>query len=133
MPPKVTGRYEEGGEAVSLSEFQKFEVTIKNLLEQTQTKSNASIDKNTQSIANIAQKLDETNTLNIDRNARSVSDLSDLMMGLSVQITKLVSEKEGEIQNELSTPPMNGNFPYPYSTRLTKIEFPKFNGEGLKS
>ena len=137
MPPKVFGRYEEGGETVSLSEFQKFEVTIKNLLEQTQTRNNASIDKNTQSIANIAKKLGETNTLNtlnIDKIPRSISDLSDLMMGLSVQITKLVSEKDGEVQNEsLSTPPRNGNSPYPYSTRLTKIEFPKFNGEGLKS
>lgn len=53
------------------------------------------------------------NTLNIDKNAKSISELIDLMMGLSVQITKVVFEKDNESQvNNVLVTHTNGNQPY---------------------
>lgn len=77
MPPKPVTRSNEAneeGDSVSQADLQKFEVTIQTLLEKNQSVNNA----------------------NIDKNAKSISELSDLVTGLSLQITKLITEKGAE-------------------------------------
>lgn len=69
--------------------------------------------------------------------------MNDLILGLSLQVTKLVSGRETspsprfvgsdgnfEVGNPLSNCDKHSqSF---YSVRLTKVDFPKFDGEGLK-
>lgn len=82
------------------------------------------------------QKLDEacSNTsLNVDRNARSIAEMNDLVCGLSVQVSKLVADKNSGSRSP--SPFQHDKGPgnhYQYSTRLTKVEFPKFDGTNLK-
>lgn len=80
-----------------------------------------------------------SNSLNIDRNAKSISELNELVIGLSTQITKLIAENDRNphnnqenvlIPNDNTVRNVNRNFQF--STRLTKVEFPKFGGVGLK-
>lgn len=100
------------------TEIQKLEVTLKTLLE----------EQNQKMIEN-----SNLNSTNIDKNTRSIAELNELMLGLSLQITKLVSNEEGVgeiIVTNLEPPNRNQN---QYSTRLTKVEFPKFSGDDLKS
>uniref|UniRef100_A0A803N5L5 Retrotransposon gag domain-containing protein n=1 Tax=Chenopodium quinoa TaxID=63459 RepID=A0A803N5L5_CHEQI len=101
------------------TEIKKLEQTMKSLLQDQ------------------GRKLDNacrTNSLNIDKNCKSISELNDLMLGLPVQITKLISNgnnipRSGLETHEPEPPPKHSQ----YLTRLTKVEFPKFNGLDLKS
>uniref|UniRef100_A0A803MT80 Integrase catalytic domain-containing protein n=1 Tax=Chenopodium quinoa TaxID=63459 RepID=A0A803MT80_CHEQI len=101
------------------TEIKKLEQTMKTLLQDQ------------------GRKLDRacrTNNLNIDKNCKSMSKLNDLMLGLSVQITKLIFNgnnipRSSSEPHEPEPPPKHSQ----YSARLTKVEFPKFNGLDLKS
>lgn len=63
-----------------------------------------------------------SNCENIAKNAQSIADLNDLIVGLSLQVSQITHGND--------RPPEHPNH---YSTRLTKVEFPKFDGNDLKS
>lgn len=46
------------------------------------------------------------NSLNIDRNAKSISELNDLIMGLSLQVTKLAADKTNQISEKENATPL---------------------------
>lgn len=89
----------------------------------------------------------------IDANSKAISEMSEMMSGISLQLTQLMSAnlKENLPPNQSTHIHNNrnsSNHPPPiptaslseligslhqYSSRLTKIEFPRFNGEDLKS
>lgn len=104
------------------TELQKLEATLKSLMEEQNKKVNDAC---------------HSNSLNIDRNTKSISELNDLILGLSVQLTKALADKQNT--NELtvspspSSPPFDRPSPNTLSSRLTKIDFPKFGGDDLKS
>lgn len=78
------------------------------------------------------------NSLNIDKNAKSIAELNDLMLGLSLQLTKIVSDNQTKNTNmggsdnlHLSisgNPSEEGEIGrqshHYFSSRLTKIAFP---------
>lgn len=88
--------------------------------------------------------------IRIAENARAISEISDLMSGLSLQLNQLMADKikrgnPEDVNNNLGTkstsnPPhqspnlklgeLIGN-PHQYSSRLMKIEFPRFGGDEL--
>lgn len=89
--------------------------------------------------------------LKIDANSKAISKISDMMSGISLQLTRLMSSNLKEnldpnimdrihvqrgshnrVRPSTSLAEMIGS-PHQYSSRLTKIEFPRFNGEDLKS
>lgn len=82
-----------------------------------------------------------TNTQNISQNAKSIAALNELIVGLSMQISKLVSN-EGrssetsriDLDNVQTHRSDDSHTRYPnFSSRMTKVEFPKFDGTDLRS
>lgn len=81
------------------------------------------------------------NNLNIEQNAKNIAELNDLLLGLSMQVSKLVStegkDSEGVSHSrntEKDTPTSETQNRYPtFSARMTKVEFPKFGGTDLRS
>lgn len=81
------------------------------------------------------------NNVNIEQNAKSIAELNELLLGLSVQVSKLVANdgKESENVSNDRNHDRDTNFqPYqnrqhPFSARMTKVEFPKFDGTELRS
>ena len=113
----------------SPNDLEKLEVNLKTMLESFNEKLETNYVQQGLAIAD---------------NTKSIAELNDMMLGISVQFTKLMTEKEktsppnslmhlensGGSQNH----ERNMNRPHhPYSTRLTRIEFPKFDGTDLKS
>lgn len=81
----------------------------------------------------------------IDSNAQSIAKITDLMSGLSTQMTKLMSERnmgsssiiQGDNNHGSSTNPGSSlvdliGSPHQYASRLTKIEFPRFGGDDVR-
>lgn len=100
-------------------ELQKLEFSLKSTLEEQNKHVNEAC---------------QSNSLNIDKNAKAIGELNDLVLGLSVQLTKLVSEKSPD-ENSLSNLAVitrDKQNSHHFSSRLTKIDFPKFNGGDLK-
>lgn len=117
------------GEGDSISaEIQKLETTLKTALE-------AALEEQNKKVSEACHN----NSLNVDKNAKSIAELNELILGLSVQLNKLVLDRNSEIPNS----GQNNNIPRHmaqidrsqppnYMTRLAKIEFPKFDGTDLK-
>lgn len=110
---------DEGGD------LQRLEVNVRNLLEEQNKRLLDSCSANAQ---------------NINQNAKSISALNDLIVGLSMQINKLISQDgtpgssrttggEGNGNRSTETPFKNHGF----ASRMTKVEFPKFEGTDLRS
>lgn len=106
------------GEGTS-NELQKLEVNLKTLLEEH------------------SKKIDvvcTTQNSHIAQNTKAIADVNDLVLGLTVQISKLVNGgRDGSSGTSFARTPETPVPPYQYSTRLTKIEFPKFEGSDLNS
>lgn len=82
-----------------------------------------------------------TNAQNIGQNAKSISALNELIVGLSMQVSKLVSN-EGrtsetsriDVDSEQTRRSDDTRTRHPnFSSRMTKVEFPKFDGTDLRS
>lgn len=91
--------------------------------------------------------------LSITDNTKAISEINDLVMDLSLQIIQMNSDKsrsdpsalqlgenmQGNASKDLvgcnlgNKRGIEGKTGFQYSTRLTKVEIPKFNGEGIKS
>ncbi|KAL8127908.1 hypothetical protein AgCh_014740 [Apium graveolens] len=78
---------------------------------------------------------------NIDQNAKNIVDLNELVLGLSMQVAKLVSHEGKESAHTSSdtsgdmgnhTPEFNTRTPS-FAARMTKVEFPKFDSTKLRS
>lgn len=81
------------------------------------------------------------NNLNIEQNAKSIAELNELLLGLSMQVSKLVANEgrgsanagpEGDSENTQTPQGFRGRN-NSFSSRMTKIEFPKFDGTELRS
>ncbi|XP_074342267.1 uncharacterized protein LOC141679753 [Apium graveolens] len=80
------------------------------------------------------------NNVNIEQNAKSIAELNDLILGLAAQVTKLVSSEgktsttDGSSHGRGSTGPEDrGNKDVSYAARMTRVDFPKFDGTDLRS
>ncbi|KAL8148579.1 hypothetical protein AgCh_005810 [Apium graveolens] len=79
-------------------------------------------------------------SVNIERNAKNIVELNELLLGLSVQVAKIVNNKERDsgIGSQNSGADRNnnngnnGNRFQPFAARMTKVEFPKFDGTELR-
>lgn len=92
-----------------------------------------------------SSKLDNTyqqQGVTIAENAKAISELNDMILGVPVQLTKLMSDKGKNVDENIligttsssqqrSTPESNSHCQY--SASLTKIDFPRFDGNDLKS
>lgn len=86
-----------------------------------------------------------TNTQNINQNAKSIATLNELIIGLSIQVSQIVtnesrswdSSRTNNTQNvEHETGGRNTDLqgrPHNFTSRMTKVEFPKFDGTDLRS
>lgn len=82
-----------------------------------------------------------TNNVNIEQNAKSIAHLNDLILGLSMQVSKLVSSEVKDSDNvgnnhervRGSSSTDNNNKFTSYAARITKVDFPKFDGTDLRS
>ncbi|XP_021773518.1 uncharacterized protein LOC110737466 [Chenopodium quinoa] len=122
MPPRKNSDHNtDDTEAMTAADLQKLESSLRSLLdEQCKT----------------LNETNSTNNLNISQNTKSIYELHDLMVGLSVQVTKLIYDVNSPIKTPVKTldtsEPGQKNYSQ-YSSRLTKINFPKFDGDDLKS
>lgn len=79
--------------------------------------------------------------LTIADNAKAISEINNMLVGVSVQLNKLLSDTErssseggaGHIPNPNDRPPFERPPYNQYSARLTKVAFPHFDGTDLKS
>lgn len=104
----------------------RLEVTVRTLLEEPNQRLVHSCSANAQ---------------NITQNAKSISALNELIVGLSVQINKLLSSEghthssSGTIGETTATRFTEGS-PFKqhnFASRMTKVEFPRFEGGDLRS
>lgn len=117
---------EEGAHSGTQTDLHRLEVTLRTLLEEQNQR---------------LVKTCHSNSQNISQNAKSIAALNELIVGLSMQITKLVPS-EGRISEstrnstETETGYRSNDFqtrPHSFASRMTKIVFPKFDGSDLRS
>lgn len=76
----------------------------------------------------------------ITENAKAISDLNDMILGVSLQLNKLVmdgkptdEQPNGHTSSSHLHSTSEKTHYHQYSARLTKVDFPKFDGVDLKS
>lgn len=114
---------EEGGEA---SDVGRIEVSLRTLFEAQSQR---------------LIQMCNNNNLNIEQNAKSIAELNELLLGLSMQVSKLVANdgkeswdiSNGRSNDRDSISQFHQNRTYPFSARMTKVDFPKFDGTDLRS
>lgn len=75
--------------------------------------------------------------INIEQNAKSIAELNELLLGLSMQVAKLVKSDGHESTTTSSATEIGGHDSHPrfqnFAARMTKVGFPKFDGTDLRS
>lgn len=78
--------------------------------------------------------------VNIEQNAKNIVEINELLLGLSVQVAKLVNSEEKESANgshhtggDRDNTGNTGHKFQSFAARMTKVEFPKFDGTELRS
>ncbi|KAL8089286.1 hypothetical protein AgCh_038908 [Apium graveolens] len=127
MAQRRNNKFGEGSDGEGeRPDLQRMEVSLRSLLE-TQN-----------------QRLIEAcnnSSVNIEQNVKNIAELNELMLGLSIQVAKLVNNEErdfgegsqnngGDRNNNNGS---NGSRFQPFAARMTKVEFPKFDGTELRS
>lgn len=87
----------------------------------------------------------QTNTQNITQNAKSIAALNELIVGLSMQISKIASNEGRSSDSSRTNTNHNGEHEtgrrntylrgrhQNFTSRMTKVDFPKFDGTDLRS
>lgn len=123
---------DESRREASLSS-QQIEVTLKNALDHHSATMDAKLES-----------LNRQSSLKNAETKRAISKLSDLVTGLSLEMVRIFAKGSGIdpggtsgnkelIGIEESENGSKGEPSFPYYTRLTKIDFPKFWGDEIKS
>ena len=115
---------DEGGEH-SIPDLNRIEVSLRTMLE----------DQN-QRLINTCNN----NNVNIEQNAKSIAELNQLLLGLSMQVAKLVESNENRDsanshnngEREHINSESHNRYPN-FAARMTKVDFPKFDGTELRS
>ncbi|KAJ0847270.1 hypothetical protein HanRHA438_Chr15g0734311 [Helianthus annuus] len=69
--------------------------------------------------------------IKIDENSRVLEEMQNMMTGFSLQLTQIVNN-QSNTRNQIQEVQNEGEG-FNYTTRLTKIEFPRFKGDELTS